>query len=239
MFTSITFQAIDDTQKKSFYVAQQILQRIENGDMKPNDKLPPERIIAEQMEVSRTIVREALTALQLAGIIQSRVGDGTYVRSSPLPGNFRSGFEHIVKRIDAGLDVMEAIEAREALDLTAVHLAIENARPRDIREIKGILDRMEECITKEDYAGYVRLGFDFHLAVARASGNRFVEHGVTYLTDMTRKNGWIIEENHTAETVLQSLEIHRSIFTSIEQKDLSLALDSVKRHTDRIRAAAS
>ncbi|MDR7465382.1 MAG: GntR family transcriptional regulator, partial [Armatimonadota bacterium] len=70
------------TKKKSTHVAEQILQAIMSGQYRVGDRLPPERVLAEEMGVSRPSVREALSALQIVGVVASRVGDGTYVRSA-------------------------------------------------------------------------------------------------------------------------------------------------------------
>jgi GntR family transcriptional repressor for pyruvate dehydrogenase complex len=79
-FTRVTHAGF---KKKSSLIAEQILQFIKTGVYEQASKLPPERIIAEQMKVGRPSVREAISALHIAGILESRPGDGTYVAVSP------------------------------------------------------------------------------------------------------------------------------------------------------------
>ncbi len=78
------FRRLDQTRfrSKSSIIADQILQMIRCGELNAGEKLPPERIIAEQLGVSRPSVREAISALQIVGILETRPGDGTYVTRS-------------------------------------------------------------------------------------------------------------------------------------------------------------
>jgi len=77
----MSFQEIKQAKTKGTYVAEQIMSAIEQGEYQIGDKLPSERAIAEQMKVSRNSVREALSALQKLGAIESRAGTGTYIRN--------------------------------------------------------------------------------------------------------------------------------------------------------------
>ena len=76
------FQEVGQAKKKATYVAEQIIDAIKQGAYQIGDKLPSERDIAKQMKVSRNSVREALSALQILGVIESRPGTGTYIRNS-------------------------------------------------------------------------------------------------------------------------------------------------------------
>jgi DNA-binding FadR family transcriptional regulator len=69
-------------QKRSSIIAEQIVNKIRSGEYPQGSRLPPERAIAEQMGVGRPSVREAISALQIAGLLESRPGDGTYVQQS-------------------------------------------------------------------------------------------------------------------------------------------------------------
>ena len=66
-------------QKRSSIIAEAIVQRIRHGELSAGMKLPSERVIAEQLGVSRPSVREAISALQIVGVLESHPGDGTYV----------------------------------------------------------------------------------------------------------------------------------------------------------------
>jgi len=75
------FKKITETKTRTAHVVDQILAVIRRGEYKEGDGLPPERIIAQQMNVSRNCVREALSALQIGNILETKVGAGTYVRN--------------------------------------------------------------------------------------------------------------------------------------------------------------
>jgi GntR family transcriptional repressor for pyruvate dehydrogenase complex len=115
----MAFQKIA-TKRKSVRVAEQITEAIRKNVYNTGDRLPPERLIAEQMGVSRPSVREALSALQIAGVLESRAGDGTYVVSR-------------ADRQDAGILLLEEEESPvEALEARRViERAIAQAAARD------------------------------------------------------------------------------------------------------------
>ncbi len=117
----MTFEKVTQARfkKKSSFIADQILLMINSGRYKAGSKLPSERIITEQMGVSRPSLREAISALQIVGILESRPGDGTYVCGP-------AATEDLVRQ---ALDVLEEcdspyenMQARKALEIGAAQL---------------------------------------------------------------------------------------------------------------------
>src|SRR5512134_3291273 len=117
-------------------IAEQIVQLIRRGEYRPGDRLPPERDLALQLEVSRPSVREALIALEVEGYVEVRVGSGVYV-TQRRPGSGRVG----AGPGDAG--PFELIAARRLLESECAALAARRASPVQIRRMKAALAAME------------------------------------------------------------------------------------------------
>lgn len=201
------------------------LERLEAGIWQLGDRLPSEREICEEYGVSRTVVREALSALQLAGYIQARAGDGNYVIQSPAVEQ-----KTLDSPIQAGLSVIEAIEAREAMDISAVHLAIENATDEDLERPAQVVGEMERAVAHLDYHTYINLTLDFHLALAEAGGNSFIQQAVAFLIDQIRPSLWVIEQNYNRKIAQDSFNVHRAIFQAVKNRDLEAAIRVVRAH---------
>jgi GntR family transcriptional repressor for pyruvate dehydrogenase complex len=103
------------TKRKHLFVAEQILSAIKQGLYEPNTKLPPERVLAEKMGVSRNSVREALSALQVLNIIESRAGDGTYVKKLVKDINIESQILPILEKSESPFRIFEARSVLEIL----------------------------------------------------------------------------------------------------------------------------
>lgn len=214
--------------RKSQTVAEVLLDELRRGKLAAGSKLPSERELAETMAVSRTVVREALSSLQLAGIVERRVGDGTYVRKDL--DLTRLAARPVVDDIDAGVNIVEAIEARQALDLAVTHLALENSQPADIEAMQSMIRQMRASLDDNQVRRYLDLTLQFHVAVARAGGNSVMERLVAELIELVRPHVWLIERNYTHEVGEESFRIHKAMADGIERKDEKMALEAVRQH---------
>ncbi|EKD38940.1 MAG: hypothetical protein ACD_75C00555G0002 [uncultured bacterium] len=219
--------------KKSSFIADQLLRMINSGRYKAGNKLPSERIITEQMGISRPSLREAISALQIVGILESRPGDGTYVCA------------HVAtdERMRQALDVLEEcdspfenMQARKALEIGAVRLAIEVATDADLNALKEAWD--EKCIRgrRGDVEEYLRYGKEFHIAIARATKNRIIEAIMDKLLDMTIQPLWIkmrrdyfLKDSSRMELML---DIHDRITKAIVARDKDRAIRELEIHYD-------
>ncbi len=131
------------SRKKSAIIADQILKMIKSGQYDAGSKLPPERTLAEQMGVGRPSVREAISALQIVGILESRPGDGSYVAE---PSGFDDLMARALNMLEDSDSPLEVLEARKALEIGIVYLAIKNATEEDIRVIKDAWEKKYEKV---------------------------------------------------------------------------------------------
>ena len=218
-----------EAEKKSILVAEQILEAIASGKLKPGDKLPPENAIAEQMNVSRTSVREALSALELAGIIKRRAGDGTYIKDSSSE-ILRS---RLMAMLEEGAGSFEALEARIALEPGIVALACKRVTPEDLRNLSFAITRLEEASKKRDYDLFLEMDYEFHLMLAKSTKNALLVEQLQRLLEIMRRQLWrsikekcLSSPGHMDEIV----EEHKRILASVTSQDEAKAVSEIKRH---------
>lgn len=216
------------TGRKSKDLAERLLERVQRREIARDGRLPSERALCEMFGVSRTVVREALNSLQMSGIVERRVGDGTYLAEGVEPTKLH--LAPLIRRLEASVSVVEAIEAREALDLAVIGLAVENAKPRDLSRMDELVRRLRNAVDARDYPRHLELTLDLHLAIARASGNSVLEQVVEYLIDLIRPNLWVIERNYTPDVAERSFAVHKAMVDGIRAGDRSAALEAVREH---------
>ena len=121
-------------------IINQLLELIKNGSLKPGDRLPPERQLAEELQVSRPVLREALRSMESMGYLDSKVGGGTYIRSVTLD-NIISPFSIMLSQ-DEKL-IRELIDVRELLETEIASLAAKNITPEYAERLKQSLENMK------------------------------------------------------------------------------------------------
>jgi DNA-binding FadR family transcriptional regulator len=219
--------------KKSSLIAEQILHLIKTGVYEPAGKLPPERVIAEQMNVGRPSVREAISALHITGVLESRPGDGTYVVANP-PLDFPS--DNTLSVLEESDSPFEVLQARKALEIGVIHLAIKNADAKDIQRIKAAWMKKHDNARRGNYAGFIRYGREFHRTIAEATGSRAIVGLTEGLLKMTHQSLWVHmreqyyrQDNRRVEPMIQ---LHDDIVRAIENRDSKKAIELIEKHYD-------
>jgi GntR family transcriptional repressor for pyruvate dehydrogenase complex len=214
--------------KRGVLVAERLLAEFRDANLAPGQRLPSERELAERLGVSRTIVREALSALQMAGVVESRVGDGTYIAQTFVPS--RPSPPPLLRNLDASVSVVEALQAREALDISAAHLAIENATEEELAALDVLVRGLRAAIAKTDVMGYLTGTLDLHIAVARAGSNSVLEQAVIYLIDLVKPHLWIVARNYNTQILEESFAVHAEMVDAIKKRDLQAVIAVIQRH---------
>ena len=222
------FEKIPPPQKKGLLVVQRLLEEFRRSKVAPGGRLPPERELAERLGVSRTVVREALSALQMAGVVESRVGDGTYIAAAF--NSEKLGLPPLLRNLDASVSVVEAIEAREALDISAGHLAIENAEDAELVALDNVVASLRQAVEDGEIHRYLELTLDLHIAIAKAGGNGVLEQAVIYLIDLIRPHLWVVAENYDRMVMEESLAVHVAMVDGIRNRDLKALIAAVQKH---------
>jgi DNA-binding FadR family transcriptional regulator len=145
-------------------VAEQLKELIVTGRWPLGSRIPPENRLTEQLEVSRNTVREALSALVHAGLLEARPGDGTYVRAD-------SELQVTLTRRVASADPDDAFEVRALLEQRGARRAAVHATEADIAHLHELLDLRDAARRAGDLQQFVEADFAFHRAVVIAGGN--------------------------------------------------------------------
>jgi GntR family transcriptional regulator, transcriptional repressor for pyruvate dehydrogenase complex len=207
-------------------VARQI-ERLILKRLKPGDKLPSERELAEMLGVSRSSIRDAIRGLELTGLVEPRQGTGTIVRevSADCPANPFANALNRRKEL-----VSELLDFRKMLEPPLAARAATHASPEEISEMEDILRRQEEKQNRGEAA--VTEDSEFHYSVALASDNSVVMKVLDILMDLLRDTR---ERSLQVEGRAQrSLSGHRRILAAIKSHDADAAKSAMRRHIEDV-----
>lgn len=149
----------------------QIRALIEEGRLKPGDKLPAERELIKLLSVSRASLREALRVLEVLGLIEVRTGIGAFVKQTDagaLPAEWRALL------IKTQQEVIDLLEVREALEARAVELAAQNASSEELESCSLTLGKMKQSANTNDVDAAIQSDIEFHQLISRMSQNKFL-----------------------------------------------------------------
>lgn len=166
--TDVKASAFDPLQRRSMVsdTTQMIKEMIVDGRLKPGDRLPPERILAEALQVSRPTLREAVTSLVAMNILNAQPGSGTYV-SSLDPQELLEPMQFVLALSHSNVD--QLFEVRCALEPEAAALAAERALPHELTALRECLLRTRAWT--DDLDELLRLDVQLHRLVVEASHN--------------------------------------------------------------------
>lgn len=207
-------------------VAQQLTELIYRGFLKPGERLPSERELARQLQVSRPTVREAINQLVVMNLVEHRHGQGTFVRSlDPMSENPMAAF---MEGQDVTLE--HILEVRLGLECTAAALAAMRADDRDMIHLKNSLEAMKDDIA----AGGIghEPDISFHMAIAYATRNPVHVKVMRSLYDFLfygiRMNLQKLYEE--PGNLPKIVEQHTAIYDAIRHRDSEEALNAMRRH---------
>jgi DNA-binding FadR family transcriptional regulator len=205
-------------------VADRIQALIRDQQIKPGERLPSERDLAAQLSVSRASLREALIALELGGVIEVRGGSGVYVCGIPQPDTSLP---------EIGPGPFEVLSARRLIEAEVTAIA---ARVATDGAIDAILTCVEEMERHQGNHHHDEMADrDFHLAIARATGNSALVGVMDYLWSQ-RGRLWTKLQDHfqTEELRRETLTDHRRIFAAIAAHDPAEAKRAMRAHLERV-----
>jgi GntR family transcriptional repressor for pyruvate dehydrogenase complex len=186
---------------------------------KVGNKLPPERTMAAKLGVSRPSVREAYCVLEIVGILESKVGSGTYVRSSNIDQISIRKIEDISTQEESPYEILEV---RKIVEPEIVTLAVENASETDIREIGEILQRMKAEIQENEIYS-LETDSLFHMKIAEATGNSVLFNMMKYIMNLIHERLWksiIDEPDVLKDDLIHDIEFHENIFNCMKTRDV-------------------
>ena len=216
-------------EKLSSAVTRQVEKLILRGILRPGERLPSERDLAEKMGVSRPSLREAIAELQDKGLLASRAGSGIYV--ADVLGN---AFSPALIGLFADHDeaVFDYIAFRRDLEGLAAERAARLASDTDLQVVQTVFDKMEAAHAKPDPEDEARLDAEFHMAIIEASHNVVMLHMIRSMFQMLREgvfyNRQVMFRQRMTRDML--LDQHRAINTALQARDPEAARQAVIAH---------
>ena len=206
-------------------VVSRLREMIHQGDLRPGDRLPPERDLAKQLGVSRPTLRAGIRSLAAVGVLKSKQGAGTFVVEADASPALDSNPLRLLASLH-GFSSAEMFEARLLLEMAIAGLAAERATgdhlaamAEELAEMFATLDEPEEFLVHD---------MRFHQTIAAASGNRIL----TALINMVASILFDVRSKtvHRAHDLKESAEMHRQIFRSIRDGNTEAARNAMRDH---------
>ncbi|MBO0858007.1 MAG: FadR family transcriptional regulator [Chloracidobacterium sp.] len=194
--------------------------------MQPGMKLPAERQLADDLNVGRPAVREAIKALEVLDVIERRRGDGNYVKSLAGLGGGWATVDHI----EARFDMLELLEVRKMIEPAAAALAAARRTNRQLREIE--IELLAQEAQPDNHAVLERHDYLFHEAIIRAAGNQVLADTIRFLSTMLQKSRRIT--GRTTPDIPKIIKQHRTIYEAIRLGEMDLAQLAMKDHLQTV-----
>ncbi len=208
-------------------VAQQIQRLIVDGALKPGDKLPPERELAERLGVSRGSVRDAIRTLELVGLVVPRQGEGTVVADLSSEALAVPIASVLLRKREL---IAELLDIRKMLEPALAARAAANASPDDIAHLEDVLRRQRAKVLRGEPT--IEEDTEFHYAIAVAAKNGVVRKVLDVLMDLLRETR--SRSLQAQGRPQRSLAGHRRVLDAIKRRDADAAERAVKQHLQEI-----
>lgn len=220
------------TQKIYKNIVEQIVDLIHDGSLKCGDKLPPERTLAEMLNVSRTSVREALKVMEVMGILEIKPGEGSVVSGFNVQPFLSMVWPVILADKNTEKDLLEF---RKILEEGSIrHLALRGENEEFFKGLKEIVDRMQEAV--DDAEKGVKLDVQFHRALFELTGNKIlmqVQNFVEYILERTvsYNRTAALQKKDSGEIIFNQ---HKEIYEALVAGDGCVAVKRMSDHLDYV-----
>jgi DNA-binding FadR family transcriptional regulator len=219
----VAFERVGDDQKLFKKVVEQIERSIVEHELKPGDMLPPERVMTQQFGVSRTVIREAIKALELQGSVEVQHGRGAIV-SGASATNVSDSLVRYVRIQESSVWALH--ELRTILETEIAALAAERCTEEDIQEIDAIIKRMSAKMFSP--TEYVELDLDFHRAIVNAAHNPLFPLVLDPFMTLMRESRRLGASVDGAPQ--RTIHAHMNILECIKRRDPKAARNAMKEH---------
>jgi GntR family transcriptional regulator, transcriptional repressor for pyruvate dehydrogenase complex len=212
----------------SGYLSQRMLKLIRDEELRPGDRLPSVKSLAQRFSVAAPTLREALRQLQASGVIEIRHGSGVYVRN---------GHERIVlanpNRGETELGtILHLLDARLLVEPRLAELTAQAADEKKIADLERILDEAEQYLAGNDEMLH-RANMSFHAAVAKFAGNFVLAQIIESLIELYSFEQLAIMSFYDDRDGDHSE--HRAILAAIRDKDAERARELMRRHLQGVK----
>jgi len=214
-------------QRRKIYdeVYDQLISLISRGRLKPGEQLPPERVLAKELKVSRQTIREALKKAETKGLISVRQGEGTFVLSAVsdwMEAPLVLMMTEEVKR------VYEFLEIRKLIEVWCARKAAEVATSKDLKKLEKALLEMDKLRDSPGTLGQADI--DFHITIAEVSRNTLMVHMMTSVRQIFSTMFKISNFTRPPGKNKILIKQHHEIYEAIKTKDPDLARQKMEEH---------
>jgi GntR family transcriptional regulator, transcriptional repressor for pyruvate dehydrogenase complex len=218
--------------KVSEEIASEIKRLIHERVFTPEERLPSELDLAGQFGVGRTSIREALSMLSSAGLIETRQGEGTFVKNVKIGDYIHPLALSVVTQKE---QTLQLLEFRQIIELRAVELAALRRDESDITTIQQTINDLERQIVLGKSG--MEADFAFHCAVAAASRNPLILQVMENLTHVMLQSLKYTHRQNEGNSVRQQrvLKEHLQIFKSIQESNPQGAIQALGIHLENVR----
>ena len=211
-------------------IVEQIKAFITGGSLKPGDRLPGEREMAERLQVSRVSVREAIKALEMLGFVDIRPGDGSFVRDT--------NTDDIIRPLAMFLAIdrhslLDMFELRRIFETSTARLAAERAEPEELEQLRFTLERMKASLNLQDSEKGEEFDTLFHYCVAEAAHNTLLTKLFRTITEefaranSTARSQLFLGSSSNAQVIIDQ---HTRIYEAIRSGDGPAAAAAMLEH---------
>ena len=212
--------------KGSTEIAGHLRREIIAGNLAAKERLPPERVLANEYGVARGTVREALNRLADEGMVEIRAGSGSYVSFDPLGQ---------VNAIVESTRPLELIDARFALEPHLCRLAVLHARQQELDALEALAETMESGI--DDAMSFSQADMAFHTLLAESTGNSLLVWMMGQINSVRVQDEWARMRQLTLnrDTIITYNDQHRQILAAIRMREPERAANAMKEHLEDAR----
>lgn len=215
------------SRKMSEDVVQQLKDIITKENLKPGDKLPSVQILAKSFNVGQSTIREALSVLKTIGLIETRHGEGTFIRhfDASILNQSIPDYLYVLKE-----DIIDLLDVRKMLERGAVALAAQRRTWEDLHKIESAILQMESDLTSGTIGE--EADWSFHFAIAEASRNKILISLMEQLSSTMRKALKASRSRlyNTPGMPEKLLSEHRDIYQAIQEQHVTKAEESMMTH---------
>lgn len=225
--TKLDFEVPIKRESVAEMVARRILDMVTSKALRPGDQLPPERELAEQLNVSRPSVREAIRGLSILGVIQSRQGGGAYI--TELDGDALLGPIRFYLSLD-NMNIRDLYDARSLIEGDVARRAAINMDDAQLAALEQVLIHQET--TLEDAGAFRLSDLEFHQAIWIGSGNSYLKRICESLNALGLE--FRRRASEQPAVLAQSYRDHRLLLDALKARDPAGAAAAAEKHMQNV-----
>jgi len=217
------------TEKRYRLVIRAIKKYILDNDLSPGDKLPSENDLADSLKVGRSSVREAVKSMEVLGVLESKAGEGIFVRSF----TFDTIMENLPYRILFNEDdLAEIAEIRKALELYYLQKLDEISDER-IKKLEKTLKEMEKAFNNRDQMAYANADEKFHRILLEPIKNNLLKELISIFWKTLRKAEQFTDIS--GDNFEKNYRRHENIFNALKERNFDKLYDLVEIHYEHVK----